>query len=84
VALKRLGPQAVERDVIPAAYLANTPKRLSRLLEDAGFSAVSVAYVATLHRYAGERTLLAGALRALERTLPPRLRATIVAWYRAA
>jgi SAM-dependent methyltransferase len=83
VALKRLGPQAVERDVIPAAYLANTPKRLSRLLEDAGFSAVSVAYVATLHRYAGERTLLAVALRALERALPPRLRATIVAWYRA-
>jgi SAM-dependent methyltransferase len=84
VTLKRLGPRAAEHDVIPAAYLANTPWRLSKLLEDAGFEAVSVTYVATLHRYAGERTQLAGALRALERVLPFRCRSTIVAWYRAA
>jgi SAM-dependent methyltransferase len=84
VALKRRGPRAAERDVIPAAYLANTPWRLSKLLEGAGFAAVSIAYVATLHRYAGDRALFAGALRALERVLPSRLRSTIVAWYRAA
>jgi SAM-dependent methyltransferase len=84
VALKRFGPRAAERDVIPAAYLANTPRRLLKLLEDAGFTAVSVSYVATLHRYAGERALLAGALRALEHGLPTRCRSTIVAWYRAA
>jgi SAM-dependent methyltransferase len=84
VTLKRLGPRAAERDVIPAAYLANTPWRLSKLLEDAGFTAVSVTYVATLHRYAGERARFAGALRALERVLPSRCRSTIVAWYWAA
>jgi SAM-dependent methyltransferase len=84
VALKRLGPRAAERDVIPAAYLANTPRQLSKHLEDAGFAAISVTYVATLHRYAGDRALFAGALRALERVLPSRLRSTIVAWYRAA
>jgi SAM-dependent methyltransferase len=84
IALKRLGPRAAERDVIPAAYLANTPRLLSRLLEAADFAPVSIAYVATLHRYAGRRPRLAGALRALERALPSRHRSTIVAWYRAA
>jgi hypothetical protein len=38
--------------------------------------------VATLHRYAGDRRASAAILRGLERGLPPRLRSTIVAWYR--
>ena len=84
VAVKRIGPGAPEQDVFPAVYRANTPARLSTLLEAAGLIPVEVHYVATLHRYAGERRLPAGLLRALERVLPPRGRSTIVAWYRAA
>jgi ubiquinone/menaquinone biosynthesis C-methylase UbiE len=83
VAVKRLGPGAVERDVFPAVYRANTPARLATLLQAAGFAPVEVHYVATLQRYAGARRLLAGVLRALERTLPAKRRSTIVAWYRS-
>lgn len=83
VALKRAGARAAGRDVFPAVYRANTPERLSSLLEAAGFEPVSVAYVATLHRYAGRWPRAAAALRAAERLLPSRLRSTIVAWYRA-
>jgi ubiquinone/menaquinone biosynthesis C-methylase UbiE len=81
--LKRAGPGAAERDVFPAVYRANTPRRLSSLLRAAGFATVSVEYVATLHRYAGSRRTPAAALRTFERLLPRRLRSTIVARYRA-
>jgi hypothetical protein len=52
------------------------------MLASAGLVPVSVCCVATLHRYAGERARLAALLRLLERLLPERRRATIVAWYR--
>jgi len=83
VALKRVGPGVVERDVIPAVYRANTPGRLRALLEQAGFAPVATVYVATVHRYAGDRVRLSRLLGALERPLPPALRSTIVARYRA-
>lgn len=84
IAVKRAGPAAAERDIFPALYRANTPGRLAALLTEAGFRPVSVAYVATLHRYAGERRRLASLLRGAERVLPPRLRSTIVGWFEAA
>jgi ubiquinone/menaquinone biosynthesis C-methylase UbiE len=84
VALKRAGPGAEERDVFPAVYRANTPRRLQRQLATAGFAPVQVTLVATLHRYAGERKRIAAALRSAERVLPARMRSTIVAWYRPA
>jgi SAM-dependent methyltransferase len=83
VAVKQLGAGVAARDVIPTVYQANTPGRLTSLLERAGFRSVAVEYVATLHRYAGDRLLLARLLRALERLLPPSRRSTIVARYRA-
>jgi ubiquinone/menaquinone biosynthesis C-methylase UbiE len=83
ITAKRLGPGAAERDVFPAVYRANTPARLSTLLHAAGFTPVEVHYVATLHRYAGARRILAGVLKAVERALPAKRRSTIVAWYRA-
>ncbi len=82
VAIKRVGVGVIERDVIPTRYRANTPKRLAALLAGAGFTLVTVSYVATLHRYAERKPFLAGVIGALERPLPPRLRSTIVAWYR--
>ncbi len=81
-AIKGRGPGAVARDVFPARYRANTPGALTAQLERAGFEPVQVVPVATLHRYAGDRRLPAATLRNLERMLPPRLRSTIVAWYR--
>ncbi len=81
-AVKRLGPGAAARDVFPAGYRANTPGVLSRLLRQAGFTPVSVVFVATLHRYAGRHRLAAAALRNVEHLPPTRLRSTIVAWYR--
>jgi len=84
VAIKRVGVGVIERDVIPTRYRANTPKRLATLLAGAGFTVVTVSYVATLHRYAERKPFLAGVIGALERPLPPRLRSTIVAWYRPA
>ena len=84
VVLKRAGPGAAPQDVVPTHYRANTPGRLASALATAGFASVSVAYVATLHRYAGERAALASLLRSSERILPERLRSTVVAWYRAA
>ncbi len=82
LALKRRGAGAVERDVFPTFYRANTPGRLATLLAEAGFERVSVSCVATLHRYAARLRPLDGILRASERVLPERLRSTIVAWYR--
>jgi SAM-dependent methyltransferase len=81
-AIKGRGPGAVARDVFPARYRANTPGALTAQLRRAGFQPVQVVPVATLHRYAGDRRLPAATLRNLERMLPPRLRSTIVAWYR--
>ena len=77
--IKRRGAGAVERDVYPTRYLANTPERLAAVAAAAGFEPVAVEYVGTLHRYAAraskwvligaERVVLAG-------------RSTIVASYR--
>jgi ubiquinone/menaquinone biosynthesis C-methylase UbiE len=83
VVVKRAGPGAAERDVFPAVYRANTPARLGELLARAGFSAVRLTMVATLHRDAGGRVLLARLLQDVERLLPSRSRSTMVAWYRA-
>jgi SAM-dependent methyltransferase len=83
VAIKHLGPGVDERDVIPATYRANTPARLERLMRDAGLEPVEIVMVATLHRYAGERRMLAGALRFAEAILPRRARSTIVARFAA-
>lgn len=81
--LKRRGAGAVERDVFPTLYRANTPERLASLLVEAGFEAVATSYVATLHRYAARLRPLDSLLRLCERILPERRRSTIVAWYRA-
>ena len=83
-AVKRLGAGAAPRDVFPARYRANTPGALNRLLGQAGFTPVSVVFVATLHRYAGRHRLAAAALRNVEHLPPTRRRSTIVAWYRRA
>ena len=81
--LKRAGAGVADEDVIPTQYRANTPWRLHKLLVRAGFAPVDVEYVATLHRYLTRAPTLALALRGVEQLLPPRLRSTIVAWYRA-
>jgi SAM-dependent methyltransferase len=83
VAVKRAGPGAAERDVFPAVYQVNTRARLDTLLAAAGFAAVRLTMVATLHRYAGERAVMAAMLKGIERLLPSSARSTIVAWYRA-
>jgi SAM-dependent methyltransferase len=80
--LKRIGAGVIESDVIPTRYRANTPRRLTALLAHAGFDPVTVTYVATLHRYAERKPILACIVRALEHLCPPSLRSTIVAWYR--
>jgi SAM-dependent methyltransferase len=84
VLAKRVGPGVATRDVFPASYRANKPKTLTRLLDSAGFEPVEIDYVATLHRYAGERRALAGILRGAERILPSTRRSTIVGWFRPA
>jgi SAM-dependent methyltransferase len=81
--LKRAGAGVAEEDVIATRYRANTPWRLDKLLVRAGFRPVDVEHVATLHRYAARAPMLEGAVRAVEQRLPPKLRSTIVAWYRA-
>jgi SAM-dependent methyltransferase len=81
-AIKRAGAGVAERDVIATRYRANTPGRLDALLAGAGFAPAEVAYVATLHRYAERKPPLATLMRGFERALPPRLRSTIVGWYR--
>jgi SAM-dependent methyltransferase len=81
-AVKGRGPGAEARDVFPTRYRANTPSALTSQLAGAGFEPVRVEAVGTLHRYAGERRGAAALLRGFERVLPPRLRSTIVAWYR--
>ncbi len=81
VALKRAGAGVREDDVVPTAYLANTPELLDAELAAAGFAPVEVHFVATLHRYAGRWRALAAALTVFERLLPARRRSTIVALY---
>jgi ubiquinone/menaquinone biosynthesis C-methylase UbiE len=81
---KRVGPGVATRDVFPAHYRANKPETLLELLADAGFEPVDVAYVATLHRYAGERAALGRLLRGAERVLPAARRSTIVGRFRRA
>jgi ubiquinone/menaquinone biosynthesis C-methylase UbiE len=81
---KRVGPGVATRDVFPAHYRANEPKTLLELLTGAGFEPVEVAYVATLHRYAGKRVTLGRLLRGAERVLPAARRSTIVGRFRRA
>ena len=83
VLVKRSGAGAVERDVFPARYRANTPAALEAATRTAGFTASSVEYVATLHRYGARVPGAAHVLRAAERVLPEQRRSTIVAAYRA-
>ena len=82
VVLKRAGAGVVESDVIRTHYRANTPRRLSALLAEAGFAPMTVTYVATLHRYVERAPVLGAVVRLIERLLPSALRSTIVAWYR--
>ena len=80
--IKRRGAGAAERDVYPTRYLANTPKRLAQATTAAGFEAVSVEYVGTLHRYGVRVPGAAPLLETVERLLPAERRSTIVAAYR--
>ena len=82
LSIKRRGAGAVERDVYPTGYLANTPERLARVTAAAGFELVSIEYVGTLHRYGARVPGAALLLRAVERLLPTKRRSTIVAAYR--
>jgi len=82
LAIKRRGAGAVERDVYPTRYLANTPKRLAQVAATAGFEPVSVEHVGTLHRYGARVPGAAPLLRTTERFLPAQRRSTIVAAYR--
>ena len=82
LAIKRRGAGAVERDVYPTRYLANTPSRLEQVARSAGFPAGELVMVGTVHRY-GARIPGAGAiLRTVERVLPASRRSTIVAAFR--
>jgi SAM-dependent methyltransferase len=82
---KRIGPGVATRDVLPAHHRANAPNRLLELLAAASFEPVEVTYVATLHRYAGDRAVLGRLLRGAERILPAARRSTIVGrFWRAA
>lgn len=83
VLVKRSGAGAVERDVFPARYRANTPASLEAATRAAGFTASSVVYVATLHRYGARVPGAAHVLRWAERALPEQRRSTIVAAYRS-
>ena len=60
LSLKHRGAGAVERDVYPTRYLANTPKRLEAAAVHAGFRPVAVEYVGTLHRYGARLPLVGG------------------------
>lgn len=80
--IKRHGAGAVERDVYPTRYLANSAARLAQLAESVGLRAVSIEFVATAHRYAARLPGAGVLLKALERVLPASRRSTIVASYR--
>lgn len=83
VAAKRRGAGALERDVFPAVYRANTVETLACALQRAHFSQRELRTVATLHRYAGRHQHAASMLTLAERLLPPARRSTIVAEFRA-
>jgi hypothetical protein len=68
--------------VYPTRDLANTPARLERVAAGAGFEAVAVELVGTLHRYGARLPGAALVLKGLERILPASRRSTIVAAYR--
>ena len=80
--IKRRGAGAVERDVYPTRYLANTPERLAAVAAAAGFEPVAVEYVGTLHRYAARVPPVKWVLIGAERVVPAGRRSTIVASYR--
>ena len=82
LAIKRRGAGAAERDVYPTRYLANTPVRLREVARSAGFEAVAVELVGTIHRYGARIPGAAAILRALESALPEGRRSTIVAAFR--
>lgn len=82
LALKRRGAGAVERDVYPTHYRANTPATLERATSEAGLEPVAVEYVGTLHRYVARIPLAPLVVRSVERLFPERRRSTIVASYR--
>jgi SAM-dependent methyltransferase len=82
LSIKRRGAGAIERDVYPTRYLANTPGRLNGTATHAGFEPVAVEYVGTLHRYGARIPGASPMLVAIERLLPAERRSTIVASYR--
>jgi SAM-dependent methyltransferase len=82
LSIKRRGAGAVERDVYPTRYLANTPRLLDGVVAAAGFQPVEVEYVGTLHRYGARVPGASPLLMAIERLLPAERRSTIVASYR--
>jgi SAM-dependent methyltransferase len=82
LSIKRRGAGAVERDVYPTRYLANTPRLLDGVTTAAGFQSVEVEYVGTLHRYGARVPGASPLLTAIERLLPAERRSTIVASYR--
>ena len=80
---QRGGAGAVERDVFPPHYRANTPASLEAATRDAGFTASSVVYVATLHRYGARVPGAAHVLRSPSARSPSGAGPLIVAAYRA-
>jgi SAM-dependent methyltransferase len=81
LSIKRRGAGAIERDVYPTRYLANTPSRLNGVAKRAAFEPVTVEYVGTLHRYGARVPGAPPLLTAIERLLPAERRSTIVASY---
>jgi SAM-dependent methyltransferase len=80
--IKRRGAGADERDVYPTRYLVNTPESLRAVAVGAGFEAVTVELVGTIHRYGARIPGAARSLRAVESALPAARRSTIVAAFR--
>jgi SAM-dependent methyltransferase len=78
VELKRRGPGVAARDVFPSPYRANTVRALRRVAAASAFSVREVRYVATLHRYAGDRRLLRTLLLGAEALLRAERRSTLV------
>ncbi len=83
VQMKGEGAGAAAEDVFPAVYRANTPARLRAAMARAGFVCEDLRCVGTLHRYAGRRRAARALLAACERSLPSRLRSTMIARFRA-
>src|SRR5256885_1129331 len=77
VLVKREGGGEVERDVVRARYGQNPPAAVEGATRAGGFTAGSVAYVATLHRYGARVPGAAQELRWAERALPEQRRSTI-------